>query len=566
MPGWDKGFKEGLTQYGDTEFSLFLRKVFLKSMGYSEDALDRPIIGITNTASAYNSCHGNVPQLVESIKRGVAMAGGLAFEFPVMSLHESFAWPTSMYLRNLMAMEVEEMIRAQPMDAVVLVGGCDKTVPALLMGGISAGKPMILEVTGPMLTGHHRGDRVGACTDCRRYWASYRAGEIDEAEIVDVSAQLGPTVGTCMVMGTASTMALCSEAMGAMLPGGAATPAVYSARFRHAELTGSRAVGVAKENMTPSNLFDAASIRNSFRTLMAIGGSTNAVVHLTAIARRLGVDISLDEIDQIGRDVPMIVDLKPSGQFYMQELEAAGGFPAIRNALGDYLELDAKTVGGQTHRELLDAGSVAPIGVIRSLQTPIYGGGAIAVLKGNLAPDGAVIKESAADRDLVQHEGRAVIFDGLEDLMARIDSDDLDVSADDILVLRGIGPRGAPGMPEAGYIPIPRKLARQGVKDMVRISDGRMSGTAYGTIVLHVAPEAAVGGPLAKLRNGDRIRIDCPNRRLDAVADDDFDARPVSFMPPYTAPTNGYAHLFDREVLQADEGCDFRFLAGTREH
>lgn len=564
MTAWRDGFRQGLTQYGDTGFSLFHRKLFLKSMGYSEEALDRPIIGITNTASAYNSCHGNVGQLVEAAKRGIAMAGGLGFEFPVMSLHEAFAYPTSMYLRNLMAMEVEEMIRAQPMDAVVLIGGCDKTVPALLMGAISAGKPAILTVTGPMLTGHHRGERVGACTDCRRFWADFRAGAIGEEVIAEVNDELAPTVGTCMVMGTASTMAVCSEAMGMMLPGGASPPAVSAARLRHAEATGVRAVSLAKDGVRPTDVLSERSIWNAFRALMAIGGSTNALIHLTAIAGRLGISVDLDAVDRLGRETPVIVNLKPSGSLYMQELHAAGGVPAILRTLQDRFDLDAPTVAGSSHRTLLDSAEpTIDRSVVWPADAPLKPAGAIAILRGSLAPDGAVLKQSAAGGPLLTHEGRAVVFDGLDHMMSVIDSDDLDVTAEDVLVLRGIGPRGAPGMPEAGSIPIPRKLARQGVRDMVRISDGRMSGTAYGTIILHVAPEAAAGGPLSKLRTGDRIVIDVPNRRLEVVGVD-LAAREPAFTTAYTVPARGYGALFDREITQANEGMDFATLKAAR--
>ena len=557
----ERGFDAGLTAYGDRGFSLFHRKIFLKAMGYSEEALDRPVIGIADTSSDYNSCHGNAPQLVEAIRRGVTMAGGIPFAFPTMSPHEAFSHPTSMYLRNLMAMEVEEQIRAHPMDAVVLIGGCDKTVPALLMGAISAGTPAILEVTGPMLTGSYRGERVGACTDCRRFWASYRAGETDAATLAEVNDQLGPTIGTCMVMGTASTMALCAEALGVMLPGGACIPAVHSARLRHAEATGARAVALAREGPTLDRLLDQAAIDNALRTLLAVGGSTNAVIHLAAIARRLGLDLPLRQLDRMGRETPMLVDLKPSGRLFMQELDAAGGFGAVRRALGALLHLDAPTVAGLTHRELMAQEDAFPQDVVRSLSDPIFPSGSIVPLFGDLAPGGAVLKAGAASPDLMRHEGRAVIFDGLDDLAARIDSDDLDVRPDDVLVLRGIGPRGA-AMPEAGSCPIPRKLARQGVRDMVRISDGRMSGTAYGTVILHVTPEAATGGPLAKLRSGDRVRLDVEARRLDAVTADGtpLEARDPAFLRAAPPPGRGYGALFDREILQADQGCDFRFL------
>ncbi len=561
MTSWSGGFRKTLTRYGDDAFSLFLRKVFLKAMGYSDAALDRPIIGITNTHSAYNSCHANVPAIIDAVKRGIAMAGGIGFDFPVVSLHESFTHPTSMYLRNLMAMDTEEMIRAQPMDAVVLIGGCDKTVPALLMGAASAGVPAILTVTGPMLTGRLDGERTGACTDCRRFWARYRAGELGEAAIEAVSGQLAPTPGTCMVMGTASTMALAGEAMGMMLPGGAAIPAVHSERLRHAEHTGTRAVGLAREGLSPDRIMTPAAVDNALRTILAVGGSTNALIHLTAVAGRLGYRVDLDRFDSMGRETPVLVDLKPTGQHYMEDLQADGGFPAILRELAPVLDLGCLTVTGQplAHSIAERAGSA----VIRPFERPLHAGGAMAILRGNLAPDGAVIKQSAASPDLLQHTGRAVVFDDLEDLARRIDDPDLDVAADDVLVLRNAGPIGGPGMPEAGYLPIPRKLAQAGVRDMVRISDARMSGTAFGTIVLHVAPEAAIGGPLGLVETGDSIRLDVAGRRLDAlIPDAELAARRdrQSDRRPAADPERGYARLYRSAIQQADQGCDFDFL------
>lgn len=559
-----RGLYSKLTSYGDDEFSVYLRKVFLKSMGYSEDSLERPIVGIVNTFSAYNSCHATVPSLVEAIKRGVMLAGGMPFEFPVISLHESFAAPTSMYLRNMMSMDVEEMLRALPMDACVLIGGCDKTVPALLMGAASADVPSILEVTGPMLTGSYQGERVGACTDCRRFWGKFRAGEIAEEALPEITDQLGPTPGTCMVMGTASTMALMAEGMGLMLPGGASIPAVASERIRHAEKTGAEAVKLAAHGTKPSELVTAATIENAARILLAVGGSTNAVVHLAAIAGRLGIDLDLDAFDRWGRETPMIVDLKPSGTYYMQELHQAGGLATVLKEIADLLDLDAAIIEGGTLRDRLPSGDGWKQDVVSSAADPFHASGSIAVLKGNLAPGGALIKQSAASANLLTHRGRAVVFDSLEDMAARVDDPALEVTADDILVLRNAGPVGAPGMPEAGYLPIPMKLARAGVKDMVRISDARMSGTAFGSIVLHVTPESAIGGPLALVRTGDEILLDAPNRRLELLVDEaELEARRAALGPvkPPTA-TRGYRKLFLEQVLQADKGCDFAFLVG----
>ncbi len=563
MSDADAGMKKGLTRYGDDAFSLFVRKAFIKAMGFSDDALNRPIIGVTNTFSAYNACHMNVPDLIEAVKRGVMLAGGLPIEFPTISIHESFAHPTSMFLRNLMAMDAEEMIRAQPMDAVVLIGGCDKTVPALLMGAASAGMPAIMTVTGPMGTGSHRGERIGACTDCRRLWAQFRAGEIDAAEIEDISGKLVPTGGTCGVMGTASTMALMTEALGMMLPGGAAIPAWAADRLRHAEATGTRAVALAREKTAPDQIITQASINNALTTLLAVGGSTNGIVHITAVAGRLGIPVDLDAFDTMGRNVPMLVDLKPSGRFYMEDLWKAGGLTAILREIPDLLDLDCPTVSGRTLGEnLADMPDGWPQGVVRPRADPLFAQGSMAVLKGNLAPNGAVLKQSAADKALLTHEGRAVVFDNLADLAARIDDPDLEVIANDVLVLRHIGPKGAPGMPEAGYIPIPKKLAHAGVKDMVRISDGRMSGTAFGTIILHVSPEAALGGPLALVQTGDRIRLDAPNRRLDLLVDEpEMTRRRDAWTPPpaHAGGDRSYLKLYLDEVMQAEDGADFRF-------
>jgi len=556
------GISKGLTNYGDRGFSLFLRKAFIKGAGYTDAALDRPVIGIVNTGSAYNPCHGNAPQLIEAVKRGVMLAGGLPMDFPTISIHESFSAPTSMYLRNLMSMDTEEMIRAQPMDAVVLIGGCDKTVPAQLMGAASAGIPAIQLITGSMLTGSHRSERVGACTDCRRYWGKFRAEEIDAEEISDVNNQLVASVGTCSVMGTASTMACIAEALGMTVPGGASPPAVTADRIRVAEQTGTEAVRIAKERLTIDKILTPAAFENAMRVLLAIGGSTNGIVHLAAIAGRMGYDIDLAALDRMGRDTPVLLDLKPSGDHYMEDFHHAGGMATLLRELKPLLKLDALTVTGRTLGEEIErAGPGFQQDVVRSRDNPIYPQGGIAVLQGNLAPGGAIIKQSAAHPKLMEHEGRAVVFENAEDLANRIDSDDLDVTADDILVLKNIGPKGAPGMPEAGYIPIPRKLARAGVKDIVRISDGRMSGTAFGTIVLHVTPEAAIGGPLAQVRNGDRIRLSVARRELTLdVSDEELARRQQE--NPVTVPTadRGYRKLFLTSVNQADQGVDFDFL------
>lgn len=559
-----KGMHGGLANYGDPEFSLFLRKAFIKAMGYSDDALDRPIIGITNTYSGYNGCHRTVPDLVQAISRGVMLAGGLPIEFPVVSIHESFSNPTSMYLRNLMAISAEEMIRAQPMDAVVMIGGCDKTVPALLMAAASAAKPALMTVTGPMLAGSFRGERIGACTDCRRLWQMHRAGELDSAEINAAGNALMPTAGTCGVMGTASTMALIAETMGMMLPGGATIPATMADRLRHAEASGRQAVALAAAETRPREIMTPGAFRNALRILHAVGGSTNALVHLAAVAGRCGIEIDLDAFDRLGEDTPVLVDLKPSGQNYMEDLYRAGGLQPILRQLRPLLDLDAPTVTGRTLGEELDqAPAPWPQDIVRPFDKPLSPRGGLRVLRGNLAPRGAILKVAATQGDLLQHRGRAVVFHSLADLDARIDSDDLDVRADDVLVLCNAGPLGAPGMPESGYIPIPRKLARQGVKDMVRLSDARMSGTAFGTIILHATPEAAAGGAIGLVRDGDIIELDVAAGRIHLEVDDaELQQRreQAPGRPADPLDVRGYRKLFLDEVNQADAGCDFEFL------
>jgi len=561
-----RGLARGLTNYGDAGFSLYLRRSFAKSMGYSGEMLARPVVGIADSKSGFNNCHRHFPEMLEAVKRGVLAAGGLPIEFPTVSLGEVFLSPTSMMFRNLMSIDVEEMVRAQPMDAVVLMGGCDKTVPAQLMGAASADVPAVQLLAGPMMPTSFHGERLGACTDCRRFWALHRAGKVDERGIEEVEGNLATTAGTCAVMGTASTMASLAEALGMALPGTAAIPAVHADRLRAAEASGRRAAEMARAPLRPSQVITEKSIENALRALLAIGGSTNAIVHLTAIAGRVGVMLELARLNRLSDSTPVLVDLKPTGQYYMSDLYAAGGVGAVLRELKPLLHLDCMTVAGETLGERLAreerAGATwVDRAVVRPLTEPFQKEGGLVALFGSLAPRGAILKRSAADPTLFEKEGRAVVFSSLDDLAARIDSPDLDVRPEDFLVLQNAGPKSGYAMPEAGYLPIPAKLARAGVRDMVRISDARMSGTAYGTIVLHVSPEAAIGGPLALVRNGDRIRISVRSRQIDLlVADDELARRRAQWRAPTAQPSRGYAKLYMDHVLQAEDGCDFDFL------
>src|SRR3954463_9821170 len=507
-----KGIAKGLTNYGDQDFSLYLRRSFARSMGLSDQLLAAPVIGIAAAESGFNNCHRAMPELVEAVSRGVLAAGGLPRVFPTVSLGEVFLNPTSMMFRNMMAMDTEEMVRAQPMDAVVLVGGCDKTVPAQLMGAASADVPAIQQIVGPMMPNMFHGERLGACTDCRRFWGLHRAGKVDQAGIDEIEGNLAATAGSCAVMGTASTMASIAEALGMALPGTAAIPAVHADRLRAAEASGRRAVELAKAPIRPSQIITQKSVENALGGLRAIGGSTNAIVHLTAIAGRAGISIDLKRLNALSDSTPVLVDLKPTGQHYMSDLFAAGGVGAVLRELKPLLHLECMTVAGLTLGEVLEKQHPwVDRAVVKPFAEPLAKEGGLVALFGSLAPNGAILKRSAADPSLFEREGRAVVFSSLDDMAARVDHPDLDIKADDFMVLHNAGPKSGYAMPEAGYLPIPQKLARAGVKDMVRISDARMSGTAYGTIVLHVSPESAVGGPLALVRNGDRIRLSVKN-------------------------------------------------------
>ncbi len=557
------GISLGLTNYGDRDFSLYLRRSFAKSMGYTNASLAKPVVGIAYTPSGFNNCHRHFPELLEAVKRGVLAAGALPIDFPTISLGEAFLSPTSLKFRNLMSMDTEEMVRAQPMDAVVLMGGCDKTVPAQLMGAVSANRPAVMLIGGPMMTGRHHGERLGACTDCRRFWAQYRAGKVDQKEITEVENNLATTAGTCAVMGTASTMACLAEGLGIILPGTAAIPAVHADRLRAAEETGALAVKLIGSKLTPDKIITPKSVENALRVLLSIGGSTNAIIHLTAIAGRAGIPVSLERLNELSDTTPVLVNLKPVGNGYMEDFYAAGGMGALMRELKDLLHLDAMTITGETLGERLGFDSHAWVDrdIIAERNKPLEPQGGLVALFGNLAPQGAILKRSAADSNLFEKEGRAVVFTSLADLAARVDDPALDINPDDFMVLQNAGPHSESAMPEAGYLPIPKKLATKGLKDMVRISDARMSGTAFGTIVLHVTPDSASGGPLGLVRNGDRIKLSVKARSIHLMVDDaELKRRAGEAKVAVKPPERGYAKLYAQEILGADEGCDFGFL------
>ena len=565
--------------FHDPDMYGFVRRAFAKSMGLDDADLARPIIGIAQTQSDLNNCNNNFRELAEYVKRGVWQAGGTPLEFPTISLGELFMRPTTMLYRNLMAIDTEEMIRAHPLDGVVLLGNCDKTTPAQLMGAASANVPAIMLTGGPHLSGRFRGESLGACSDCRRFWAEYRAGTIDEDAMRELEEGINRSDGHCTVMGTASTMAAMAEALGMALPGSAAIPAPDARRLRMAEATGRQIVETVRQGIRPGDVMTPRAFENAIRTMMALGGSTNAVIHLTAIAGRCGIQLSLDLFDRIARETPFITNLRPSGTLHMEQLYEAGGVPAVMKELarGGLLHLDEPTITGRTIGEHLvrvaPAGSDATSGsgwsgperVVYPLERPIQPQGGIAILRGNLAPDGAVIKQTAVSPQLMRHRGRAVVFTSTDDLSARIDDPSLEVGGDSVLVLQNTGPRGAPGMPEAGGLPIPKKLLAQGVRDMLRISDARMSGTGYGAVVLHVAPEAAVGGPLGLVQTGDWIALDVAERTLHLeVPDEELARRRAAWQPPASVrQARGYARMYVEHVQQADRGADFDFLVGA---
>jgi L-arabonate dehydrase len=562
--GRQNGGRRSEEWFERSDLDGFLHRSWLKSTGVTDETFrGRPVIGICNSWSELVNCNIHLRGLAESVKRGVLQAGGFPLEFPVMSLGESLMKPTTMLYRNLMAMDVEESIRAYPLDGVVLLTGCDKTNPAAILGAASANIPAIVVTGGPMLNGHWRGRELGSCSDCWHYHEELRAGRITEDEFAEVENALSRSNGHCMTMGTASTMACVTEALGLTLPGGAAVPAVDSRRRQLAESAGRQIVDLVERDLKPSDILTEAAFENAIRALHAISGSTNAILHLIAYAGRVGVDLPLRLFDELCATTPWLVDLKPAGQFLMEDFYYAGGLPAVLAQISDLLDLDAVTVSGRTMGENIEGAEIVNTKVIRPRHDPLDRGGALVVLTGSLCPDGAVMKISAANPALLQHEGRAVVFEDINDLAARVDDPDLDCDASSVMVLRNAGPVGGPGMPEWGHLPIPAKLLKQGVSDLVRISDARMSGTSYGAVVLHVAPESAIGGPLALVENGDLIRLDVEARTLDLVVDEaELARRRAEWEPPARRDERGYRKLHVDHVLQANHGCDLDFLRG----
>jgi dihydroxy-acid dehydratase len=536
-----------------------------KQMGYAREEYDgKPVVAILNTWSDINPCHGHFRQRADDVKRGIWQAGGFPVELPMMSLSEPFQKPSTMLYRNLLAMQAEEELRSHPIDGAVLMGGCDKTTPALIMGARSVDLPIVFLPAGPMLKGHWRGETLASGSDMWRYWADVRAGCMGADEWDQVGEGLARSTGHCMTMGTASTMTAVTEALGLTLPGASSIPAVDAAHARMAAQSGAAAVDLVRRDVRASNLLTDGSFRNAMVTVMALGGSTNALIHLIAMAARSGVDLDLDAFDEISRQIPVLANLRPTGEFLMEDFAHAGGLRAVLAQVREHLDLGRPTVNGNTLGENVEGADIYDDRVIHTIDDPIRTDGGLAVLRGNLAPDGAVIKHGAASPGFLAHRGPAVVFDDYDDMVARIDDPDLEVTADSVLVLRNAGPVGGPGMPEWGMLPIPKKLLGEGVRDMVRISDARMSGTSYGTCVLHVAPESAVGGPLALLRDGDLIELDVEARRLDVlIPDEELQRRRDAWEAPEPHYVRGYGRLFADHILQADRGCDFDFLQGT---
>ena len=550
--------------FGRMDLDGFATRSWLKTEGFSDLMFDgRPVIGIANSWSELTNCNAHLRQVAEAVKRGVWSAGGFPLEFPTISLGEVLMKPTTMLFRNLMAMDVEECIRAYPLDAVVLLSGCDKTTPAMLMGAASADVPAIIVTGGPMLRGKWRQEELGSGTDLWRLWAERRAGRLTDEELCEAESCMSRSSGHCMVMGTASTMASMVEALGMTLPGNAAIPAADSRRMALAEMSGRRIMEMVREDLKPSKVLTREAFDNAVRTGMAIGGSTNAIIHLIAMAGRAGVDLPLTRFDELSRTTPMLLNVRPSGKYLMEDFFYAGGLPVVLKELLPLLHRDALTVTGKTIAENNAEAVNYNADVIRSLAMPILSEGGTAILTGNLCPNGAVLKQSAASPHLLTHRGRAVVFEDHADLHERIDDPKLPIDEHSVLVLKQVGPKGAPGMPEWGAAPVPARLLQRGVKDMVRISDARMSGTSYGTVVLHVAPESAVGGPLALVRDGDEIELDAPRRTLTLrVGDEELAKRKAVWKPRPPHFARGYGRLFLDHVLQANEGCDFDYLRG----
>ncbi|MGV9296334.1 L-arabinonate dehydratase [Amycolatopsis sp. NPDC003676] len=549
--------------FGGDDLRNFSHRTRARQLGYEpEEHLGKPVIGILNTWSDINPCHQHLRERAEQVKRGVWQAGGFPLEFPVATLSETYQKPTPMLYRNLLAMETEELLRSYPVDGAVLMGGCDKTTPALLMGAASAGLPSIFVPAGPMLRGNWRGEVLGSGTDMWKYWDERRAGTIGDREMAELERGLARSPGHCMTMGTASTMTSAAEVLGLTLPGAASIPAVDSAHHRMAAATGARIVGMVWEDLTIAKILDERAYADAITTVLALGGSTNAVIHLIAMAGRSGISLSLKDFDEIARRVPVLANIRPGGDWLMEDFYYAGGLPGLLSRLTDLLHLDRITVTGRPLADSLADARVHNDDVIRPRDNPVSSEGGVAVLHGNLAPGGAVIKHIAAAPALLTHTGPAVVFDNYQDLKKRIDDPALGITADSVLVLRGSGPLGGPGMPEYGMLPIPAHLLEQGVRDMVRISDARMSGTSYGACVLHVAPESHVGGPLALVRDGDLITLDVPSRTLQLQVDDaELQRRLASWAAPAPRFERGYGALYAEHITQADEGCDFDFLA-----
>ncbi|TQS71573.1 dihydroxy-acid dehydratase [Rhodobacteraceae bacterium] len=549
--------------FGPDDLRSFGHRSRMMQLGYTEEEFrGRPIIGVLNTWSELNSCHQHFKERVVDVKRGVAQAGGFAVELPSLSVDESFNKPTSMLYRNLLAIETEEQIRAHPLDGVVLMGGCDKTTPGLIMGAISAGVPMIFLPAGPMLRGNYAGKILGSGSDAWKYWDERRAGNISDEEWLGVQGGIARSAGTCMTMGTASTMTAITDAMGLTLPGASSIPAVDANHQRMSSTCGRRIVEMVWEDLTPDQIITDGAVRNAAIIAMATGCSTNAVVHLIAMARRAGVDLTLDHLDALGRDTPLIANVRPSGKDYlMEDFFYAGGLRALMKQMEDRMDCSVMTVTGKTMGENLEGAEIYNDDVIRPLSNPVYKEGSLAVLRGNLCPDGAVIKPAACDPKYYQHEGPALVFDSYPEMKKAVDDETLDVTPDTVMVLRNAGPQGGPGFPEWGMLPIPKALIKQGHRDMLRISDARMSGTSYGACVLHVAPESFVGGPLALLKTGDIVRLDLAGRSLDMLVDDDELARRrAAWQPPAPRYERGYGYMFSKHVTQADKGCDFDYL------